>query len=284
MIEAKVIADSISNYGFRITTVQLIYHRFIHGEVLTHRAFSRSSMSSRAIPVAKMIEQVRNAPAMPLHWGLNQPGMGARAELGPVEMEQAKALWLGAAENAARTAEAMNQLNLAKQVANRVLEPFQWMRTVITATEWSNFFELRCHPDAQPEFQTLALAIRNAMGESTPVPRAYQAGNAGWHLPYVTEKERVSTQSFLGLAELDTSWLLAKLSSARCARVSYNRHDNTAPGLGDDLELFHRLAGSRPLHASPLEHSALAGSLQTRSGNFRGWEQFRIIYEEAISA
>lgn len=284
MIEAKVIADSISNYGFRITTVQLIYHRFIHGELLTHRAFSRSSMSSRAIPVAKMIEQVRNAPAMPLHWGLNQPGMGARSELGPVEMEQAKALWLSAAENAARTAEAMNQINLAKQVANRVLEPFQWMRTVVTATEWDNFFELRCHPDAQPEFQALALEVRNAMGESKPVPRAYQAANAGWHLPYVTEEERVNTQSVMGSDELEASWLLAKVSSARCARVSYNRHDNTAPSLDDDMALFERLAGSRPLHASPLEHSALAASPQTRSGNLRGWDQFRTIYGETIGA
>ena len=53
MIEAKIIADSLSEAGKRIVTFELQYQRFIHGEVMTHRLFSRNAMSSRAIPVKK---------------------------------------------------------------------------------------------------------------------------------------------------------------------------------------------------------------------------------------
>ena len=150
MIEAKVILDSVSPAGKRITTLQLKYHRFIHSEFMTHRAFSRNSMSSRAVPVAKMIEQVRNDPAMPVHWGKNQPGMQARDDLTGEALINAQMAWRGAAAKAADSAQLMMDNGLAKQVANRILEPFQWMHTVVTATEWDNFFALRCHPDAQP--------------------------------------------------------------------------------------------------------------------------------------
>ena len=34
MIEAKIIADSISEAGKRLTTLQLVYPRFIHSEVM----------------------------------------------------------------------------------------------------------------------------------------------------------------------------------------------------------------------------------------------------------
>ena len=79
-IVARIVADSISEAGNRITTFELEYHRYIHSEIMTHRLFSRNAMSSRAIPVAKMIEQVRNTPATPIHWGKNKAGMQASEE------------------------------------------------------------------------------------------------------------------------------------------------------------------------------------------------------------
>ena len=133
-ITAKVIEDSISPHGKRITTLQLRYQRFFHSELLTHRSFSRNSSSSRAIPVAKMIEQVRNDPAMPVHYGANQPGMQAKAELEGEDRENAVRAWEQAAYYAALVAEQMAELGLHKQVANRILEPFQFMSTVVTAT------------------------------------------------------------------------------------------------------------------------------------------------------
>ncbi len=66
-MQVKIIADSCSHEGKRITTFQLRYPRFIHSEVMTHRVFSRNASSSRAIPVIKLINQVEANPAMPVH-------------------------------------------------------------------------------------------------------------------------------------------------------------------------------------------------------------------------
>lgn len=269
---ATVIADSISSYGIRITTLQLKYPRFIHSEFMTHRVFSRNAASSRAIPVAKMIEQVQHDPALPIHWGLNQPGMQASKE--HTDPAAARFAWFCAAQAAASQAQQLNDLGLHKQIVNRVLEPFQWMHTIVTATEWDNFFDLRCHPDAQPEFQALANAIHTAMNESSPVERAssIQRATSSWHLPYVSYDERAHLHPHT----------LPKISAARCARVSYLKHDGTAPSIEDDLALFDRLVGSKPLHASPIEHQACAASSVARSRNFMGWHQYRDLFESGI--
>lgn len=289
MIKATIIADSISTEGGsaarRITTVECQYPRFIHGEVMTHRVFSRNAMSSRAIPVEKMIAQVRTNPAMPVHFGLNQPGMQASAEAAGAVREMAVERWLRAAESAANSAQSLSDLGIHKQVANRLLEPFQWMRTIITATEWENFFELRAHPDAQPEFQALAYILKDAMAASTPVVRRPREmcswrsrfveddSESFWHLPYTSDADRKALP-------VD---VLRKVSAARCARVSYLTHEGTTPDVVKDVELFERLVGSRPIHASPIEHQAtpLPNCVGT-SNNFRGWRQFRAMHEESL--
>ena len=270
-ITAKVIEDSIAENGVRLTTLQLCYPRFIHAEFMTHRVFSRNASSSRAIPVAKMIEQVRNDPAMPIHWGKNQAGMQANEELAPMAQEGARQLWMQAARDAASVAQVMADVGLHKQVANRILEPYQYMHVIVTATEWENFFELRNHPDAQPEIHALAKVMHFALAESRPVQRQEN----DWHLPYVTRAERVAFNN-----DLD---LLLKLSAARCARVSYLTHDGQTPSVEKDVALYDRLVGSKPLHASPIEHQATPlPEADMWSGNFRGWLQNRKIVENAI--
>lgn len=133
-ISAKVICDSISPDGIRITTMELEYPRIIHSELMTHRVFSRNSASSRAIPVSKVIELVESNPAMPVHWGKNQPGMQAKEELDPINKEAVRQLWLEAAKQAISIARVMNDLGAHKQVINRILEPFQHMKVVVTST------------------------------------------------------------------------------------------------------------------------------------------------------
>lgn len=273
MLSAKVIADSVSRGGKRITTLELQYPRFIHGEVMTHRVFSRNAMSSRAIPVAKMIKQVRDEPVIPLHWGANQPGMQAKDEVPYPVMLTAIETWRMAAHHAATAAQSLSDLGVHKQVANRLLEPFQWMRAIVTATEWDNFFALRDHPDAEPHFQILAKEIRKQMDRSLPVLRpGYPNEQIGWHLPYVSDDER---QTY----DVDT---LCKVSAARCARVSYLTHDGENPKIDADLALYERLVGSVPMHASPIEHQAHAWVAETPlSGNFVGWVQYRKMKETA---
>lgn len=269
MIEAKVIEDSISPAGHQLTTLQLVYPRFIHAEFMTHRVFSRNASSSRAIPVAKMLEQVREHPAMPIHWGKNQPGMQANEQLTGDTLQYAKECWADAALAAANIAEYMASIGLHKQVANRILEPFQHIHVIVTATEWDNFFKLRCHPDAQPEIQELADAMSDAMCYSQP--RLLSVGQ--WHLPYIRQDER----------QLDNR-LLLKMSAARCARVSYLKHDGLAPSVDDDLALYERLMGSQPAHASPVEHQATPmlpmSNDEYLCGNFKGWVQYRKLIED----
>ncbi len=265
---ARVIEDSICG-STRLITMQLRYPRFVHAEFMTHRVFSRNASSSRAIPVAKMLEQVRNEPAMPIHWGANQAGMQAAGEVS--DISRAKFLWKLAAQQAADIAENMAAIGLHKQVANRILEPFQFISVVVTATEWDNFFELRDHAAADPNIRELALIMLIAKGESTPIPRsmAMRETEVGWHLPYITADERT-------VYRLD---VLIKASAARCARVSYNKHDGTAPSIQEDIALYDRLVGGVPIHASPVEHQAYAMGGDSFYKNFRGWKQHRFEVE-----
>ena len=279
MIEAKVIEDSISEAGKRITTFQVKFHRFILPEFNTHRVFSRNFSSSRAIPTKKLLEQVRNDPAMPVHWGKNQPGMQANEELTGVEKQAAIDSWKAAAQEAASRADIMAQIGAHKQIVNRIIEPFLWANGIVTSTEWDNWFELRAHEDAQPEIHELAIRMREAMEGSTP--QLLQVGE--WHLPYILDHEKAD--GFFKKQE--NRDLLIKISAARCCRVSYLKHDGQMPNIDEDLALFERLAGAVPLHASPLEHQAtpfpdeihVDGSL---SGNFKGWIQYRKIWEKEI--
>lgn len=276
MIEAKIIEDSISEQGKRITTMQVKFHRFILPEFNTHRVFSRNFSSSRAIPTKKLLEQVSEDPAMPVHWGKNQPGMQAAEELVGLHKDAAIASWKAAAREAALRANVMAQQGVHKQIVNRLIEPFLWANGIVTSTEWENWFDLRAHEDAQPEIHELALRMREAMAASTP--KMLKAGE--WHLPYVSEVER--NDGFFARAE--NAGLLQKISAARCCRVSYLKHDGSLPNIDDDMALFTRLAGAVPLHASPLEHQATplsdwtdAGMLE--QGNLKGWRQFRKIWE-----
>jgi hypothetical protein len=267
-ITAQIIADSISPQGIRLTTMQLRYPRFIHAEFMTHRLFSRNASSSRAIPVAKMIEDLRRDPAMPIYWGTNKPGMQAGAELSEDDILICKDLWLNTMERAIHNAEIMVQTGLHKQIANRILEPWAHINVVCTATDYANFYALRAHADAQPEIKELALAMLNAQAGSQPQHLNYGV----WHLPYVSEEDHFNH---------DTE-VLKKISVARCARVSFLTHDGRPTSVEEDLALYDRLLAGQPLHASPAEHMAQPDTITdgvwdnpTLHGNLRGWIQFR---------
>jgi hypothetical protein len=267
-IKAQVIADSISPEGVRLTTMQLRYPRFIHAEFMTHRQFSRNASSSRAIPVMKLVEDVVNDPVYPSFWGANQKGMQASEECAapvevhhPMSREQA---WDVARGHAIMFAKAYANAGYHKQIVNRLLEPFSHINVVVTATEWSNFFALRDHLDAQPEIRQLAKEMRDRMEWSIPQGLDYDE----WHLPYVIDEERYDRN------------IAIKCSVARCARVSYLTYEQKKPNVEEDLKLYGRLLGAQPIHASPSEHQAKPfednGWEDIRKcGNFKGWQQYR---------
>lgn len=269
MISAKIIADSISPAGTRLTTMQITMHRFVLAEFNTHRSLSRNFRSSRAVPSGKLIQEVRCNPALPVVWRANKPGMQGGDELDEEFAALACREWTAAAADAADRAEALMSAGLHKSWANRLLEPFLYVHGVVTATDWANFFSLRRHPDAQPEIKALADAMWDAMQAGTPT--WLEPGS--WHIPYVGPGEATESYAFA-----------VKLSAARCARVSYRLHDGTATTVEQDLALAERLLTSR--HMSPFEHQATPDRLTTPCGsglmgdphlygNFTGWVQFR---------
>ncbi len=270
MYAVKMIEDSISPAGVRISTLQLTYPRFVHAEFMTHRVFSRNASSSRAIPTAKLIENSMRDMVLPIRWGRNQPGMQAsEQDLPQADAEEAERIWLWMAQQCAHGVKELTDLGLHKQWCNRPLEWFGNITVVVTATEWDNWFELRDHNMAQPEIHHLASMMRVCMDNSQPKELAV----GEWHLPYITEDEKASY----------TNDTLLKMSTARCARVSYLTQEGNVPSMSKDLELYDRLVGSVPLHASPCEHQAqCTDDPNAYWGNFRSWLQHRKLLEESF--
>lgn len=288
--DAKVLADSRSPAGRRLTTLEATFPRFVLAEFNTHRVFSRNSASSRAIPIAKQLRRVLEDPYVPVEFGSNQPGMQAGAALEGESRDAAEREWLRARDDAVRRVLALvtdpgevaasdeleqvldrveeatrtrnrppRWLNVHKQVANRLLEPFMWHTVIVTATEWDNFWNLRCHPDAQPEIRLVAERMRAAVEESEPA----DLGLDEWHLPLIRPEDR---EQVAAIEEL------VKVSAGRCARVSYLTHDGRRD-LQADVDLHDRLLESG--HMSPLEHPARPLSGDEWCGNFRGWCSYR---------
>lgn len=262
--DVEIVCDSV--HQTRLTTMILTYPRFIHSEFMTHRMFSRNAASSRAIPIARMLMEVEECPVIPLHWGKNVAGMQAPEELDEKTAELCKEEWLDARDNAVKTVERLSKAGLHKQVANRLLEPWMWIRVIVTGSEraWRNFFALRCHAAAEPHMQKIAFMAREMYMTPyrNPLIRRLQAGE--WHLPLI---------GFPGDEEIAKEDL-PRVSAGRCARVSYLTHDGRRD-VEEDLKLFRRLSKARPMHASPLEHQAQAGWRRLNGNLAEDWIQFR---------
>jgi hypothetical protein len=275
-IDAKVIEHSVSKEtGKQIITIEATYPRMIHAEVLTHRVFSRNGSSSRAIPVLRVLKRILTDMAKPVHWGRNQAGMQANHELTGIRLFIVQTLWTVAGYFAVFFSYLMQLAGAHKQIANRVTETYSHITVVITSTEWANWYELRDHPDAQPEIRALALAMKLAVMKSHPVVRSAEdpKNPHNWHLPYISNRER----------DLHSIHDLLKMSTARCARTSYLTHDKQNPSADQDVNLHDKLVASRPIHASPTEHQAMPARTEISSGNFIGWKQYRKQIEKQFN-
>ncbi len=309
---AKIILDSISPSGHRLTTMECTFHRYVLAEFNTHRAFSRNSASSRAIPVEKLINRVLTDPAIPLEWGSNKPGMQAGEVVDENSQVYCYQQWQDARDAAVRVVQNLNQVHLHKQIVNRLLEPFLWQTAIVSSTEWDNFFEQRaspictncggkgfdtlyyqlsdpsthkcsgckgtgCGPSlASPEMTAIADAMRNALKGSKPVKRL-------WHMPYVDEDYDPS--------EIE---MVKQISIGRCANGGTFGFDGEPLSPSQSIRIFDKLKNATPPHMSPFEHVAMAeepqmvhwqkmgvgnyggGTMEIPThGNFRGWKQYR---------
>jgi hypothetical protein len=251
-----------------------------------------------------MSEAIANNPFIPLKFGMEQRGMQMGEELPGPMVPLARAIWLRARDEALRFADQLHNLGetaissvnraglgpyltdeendtlnayvdnhffgqaslkpldfkVHKSLCNRITEPWMWITVVMTSTFWKNFFGLRCHEAAEIHFQEIARLLQNEMAQSTPVRRDE-------HLPYVLDSERSLPERF-------------KISTARCARVSYMTHGDDKVDIGKDIALHDRLVVAQPKHISPTEHQGISYPNATlRSGPFVGWVQYRKTIE-----
>lgn len=274
----KIIADSVNKVGDRLTTFEIKLHRFVLAELNTHRANSRNFQSSRACPVEKMIANILKADEMvyPLHWGRKQKGMVADLEIDEADQLKAIAIWDEAREDMIRHVRRLLEIDVHKQVANRLLEPFMAITGIVSATDYSNFFAQRCHPDAQPEIRALADAMKAAYEANEPM----QLNTGDWHLPFITSDDCLLIRNFYENQQTQESELI-KIAVGRCARVSYLNHDGVR-SVEDDIKLHDRLLSSKPAHLSPFEHVAIALPNSEKRANFTGFESYRYQLENAI--
>ena len=275
----KILADSVGPHGIRLTTFEITFPRFILAELNTHRMLSRNSASSRAIPTEKRIQEVVLDPFVP-EFNARVKGMGVGEPLGGEDARRAQDEWLLASRDAVRAARQL--LRVDKSRANRLLEPFLWQTAIVSATDWDNFWALRDHEAAQPEFYRLA----KLMHEHYLIMEPTQLDWGEWHLPLVFPSD---TDSHVLHAHLGAP----SVSAGRCARVSYDTHDDHEDAHVSQAR-WEQLAASG--HWSPAEHPARLPSEeewsdrvsfhQGRWGNFEGWIQLRKHYpnEEVFNA
>lgn len=295
-ISVELVAHSVNDYKNELMTFRLHYPRIIHAELMTHRMFSRNASSSRAIPVTAMLDQVRGNPAMPVKFGKNQSGMQDAGDHDAlVEWDDwefpVEGIWNKASQTAADFSEAISQAGYHKQVANRLLEPFQFMNTIVSMTDIDNFWHLRLHKDADPTFVNLAECMKEAYDQSVPE----RVDESDYHLPFIDKiKPDFGEIKYFAADQEVTKEEAIKISVSLCCQVSYRKADFSKEKA---MKIWDMLVTMNPIHASPLEHVAkpmrkyglearrhvqsliesygIKGVNAMYCGNFKGWIQYR---------
>ena len=186
-ISAKIVADSISPQGDRLTSLLITFPRILLSEINTHRMLSKNTSSSRAIPFNKMVEAVQNNPFIPIAWQKDHKGMqGTEYFNNKEDIRYLESHWERAMKEAVNQAKYLYGFNTGKpatkQLCNRLLEPFMWTTMLITGSKegWDNFFNLRCPDyifhDEHDEYHFKSKKdVINHLGEDEEVE--YESGN-----------------------------------------------------------------------------------------------------------
>lgn len=218
MYSVEILADS-KRVGspHRITTMKVTFPRYLLAEFNTHRMFSRNSASSRAIPFEKLLKTVKENPFIPIAWQKDHSGMQGTEYFTDKELIENNVLdWLYGRDKAIETAIRLSETGVTKQIVNRKLEPYMWHTCIVTATEWENFFFLRCPKYTIGDIRT--------------------TGEAGVGVEVKTYRSRKDTLKELpNLSELDRhGWLKANLSGAEIhfqeiAEMMWDAYNESTP-------------------------------------------------------
>lgn len=254
-MEVKVLLDSINPYtGTRLTTLHCVYPQFIHQQMLTHRAFSRNASSLRAISFNRAIDEF---DVVYPTWTQEKKGMQGEIVENKTKIELANKTIDAMYQAVSSYCEHLSKMGIHHQDINNYLRPFQNIHTVISSTDWDNFFEQRLHESTKPDMQKLAQQIHQALEESEPEER-------DWHQP-LTE-DLTTTERWLAFTLKD----IELISAARLARISYFKRSDDP---NKDLELAKKLLKDK--HLSPFEHVAFAQQESGYYANFKDWKQLR---------
>lgn len=316
MSKVEIVADSKNIFGQRITSIVATLPRILLAELNTHRAFSRNSASSRAMRFQQTVKQCQDNPFIPFRFQKDHAGMQGTEYFEGVEHKLCVNRWVSARDKAVESATELHNFGITKQLANRILEPFQYHTALITATEWENFINLRVSPFAEDHFQDLSEKILTTLNESEP--KELEVG--AWHIPFGDNFnwEQLSSKAIEQLGwplsvsykgvENKAIWdktindLKVKLATVRCARISYLNQGKES-SIEDDLKLHDRLRDSG--HWSAFEHCAqsmtkdefemhicgnsgnynpktfssiITDDMKGWCGNFRGFIQYRKMF------
>jgi len=251
-ISATLVALSSAVSGKQIATVSVKYGLIVHAEFLRHRMLSRGVKSNRAIPAKVIRAEVLNDPYIPVFFGKNQPGMRSVEEVKFPQL--AKQAWLVARYPACAIHWLLEKSGAHKEWVNRLLNPWQWVRETITATEFQNLYALRLDKGAQRDIKEVVQCVKEAIEQGV----VEELSPGEWHTPYVDHyRDESGILHYLDNDGAELSIEQAKqCSAARCARSSYDKHDGGKALLADDMKLFQMLLQDNPKHASPVEHQA----------------------------
>jgi thymidylate synthase ThyX len=265
--QARILADSRNQEtNDRLVSFEIAnFPKVLLQELNTHRLLSRNAASSRAMPVAKVIERVKTEPYIPT-FRENQRGMVGKVLVDQERADKAVHIYKTALDRAIEQAEQLGALQIHKEAVNRLLEPFMTVPVIVSGTEWQNFFNLRTSPNATPDFQAVALLLEKLYRSNRPQVLSH----GEMHLVY---SDYIPDH----LSLIDR----LKVMSARCARISYTNHGSNVMDIEKDLQLAENLLQDG--HLSPLEH--LAWAIGKREGlgintrNYQGFLSFRAYWE-----
>jgi hypothetical protein len=276
---AKVVEDSVTEYGERLTSIEVRYPHAVHKDMLTHCVLERNFLSFRAYPPEEVIRMVEEDGFEPEIFYGRAKGMAQGPPLSGSQEALARAFWQDAKIQAVNSAKMLNSIGVDKGTINVLLQDFCWITGIISATEWDNFFALRAFaPEGskpRKEVEKIARLMYDARKASEP--RYLQVGQ--WHLPYVSDRERMwADEEPEDEAEVE---YFKKVSVGRTARISYLTHDGKRDP-DKDVALCDSLITNG--HMSPLAHVATPLYKTDpwnivwdpiKHGKFRGFRQFR---------
>lgn len=257
-----------------LTVVMPQMPKALQAELRTHRSAridettNQSHYSSRAIPIEKALKQVKENPFI---FELTAYAKGMNGDTLDIEVrQQAENLILELRDKAVKTVEQLQKLGIAKQDANRYIEPWMVGGCIITFSNRAlkHFLNLRTKEGVQPNMRRHALELELLL--KNVEPQLLEPGE--WHIPYSDkwiDRDRLTLEQIL------------KISAARCARISYQNFDGDfAPE--KDYALFDKLMNCEPRHATPAEHQAKALKDSLQCDTLTGFASQRYLIEKGF--